>query len=73
MQQTLKRLVNRQQTAEMIYIDELNRVTKRRVRVLKVKRQLVVAYCFTRRSIRTFKIDNILALTPMIDDYLIAH
>lgn len=73
MRKTIERAVRRSQTVDIIYIDKSSQVTKRRVKMLKLDKQSVITYCFIRRSIRRFKIDNILAITPVADNYLIAH
>ena len=41
-------------------------ISKRRIKVLQVGEVSFRAYCFLRKSKRTFTIDNVLALVPVI-------
>lgn len=50
---------------QMIYQSDKGRMTKRRIKVLKVNGNQFQAYCFLRKSKRTFKMNNILALVPI--------
>lgn len=54
------------QMLNMIYMDNSGGITKRRIKVFKVSDKSFVAYCYLRGSKRTFKIDNVLALVPII-------
>lgn len=49
----------------MFYIDCNNKVTQRFVRVLKMNDTHILAYCFYRKQIRTFKLENILSAGPI--------
>jgi len=40
-------------------------ISKRRIKVMQVGEVSFRAYCYLRKSNRTFKIDNILALVPV--------
>jgi len=73
MLRTVKQATKINRLVDIIYIDKAGQLTKRRLRILKYDDNLLVAYCFTRRSIRTFNIENILAITPVTNNYLIAH
>ena len=48
----------------MIYMAKNGQISKRRIRVLQVGDVSFRAYCFLRKSNRTFIIDNVLALVP---------
>lgn len=50
---------------EIIYLAKDGQVSKRRVKVLQVDAVLFKAFCYLRKSTRTFKFDNILALVPV--------
>jgi predicted DNA-binding transcriptional regulator YafY len=50
---------------EMIYMAKNGQISKRRIRVLQVGDVSFRAYCFLRKSNRTFIIDNVLALVPI--------
>lgn len=54
------------ETLEMMYIDQNGVVSKRIILVLQVGDVSFRAYCYLRKSKRTFKIDNVLALVPVI-------
>lgn len=51
---------------DMIYLAKNGDVSKRRIKVLQIDGDLFRAYCYLRRSNRTFKIDNILAFVPVV-------
>ncbi|MEC1180369.1 transcriptional regulator [Metasolibacillus meyeri] len=51
---------------DIMYISKDGRITKRRVKVLKLINDKFQAYCFTRQSKRTFMIDNLLAIAPVV-------
>lgn len=48
---------------EMIYINRNQIITQRKVKVLSVQDNLVNAYCFLNHAPRTFRRENILAIT----------
>ncbi len=54
------------ETVDMMYIDQNRLVSKRKILVLQVGDVSVRAYCQLRKSKRTFKIDNVLALVPVM-------
>jgi predicted DNA-binding transcriptional regulator YafY len=49
------------QVMECIYLSKLNDFTKRRLKIIKISEQTLVAYCFLRKEIRSFTFDQILA------------
>ncbi|SDL99511.1 hypothetical protein [Sediminibacillus halophilus] len=49
---------------EMIYQAKNGQLSQRIVRILQVKEEQVVAYCFYRKQVRTFRLENILAVHP---------
>lgn len=51
---------------DMIYIANNGVISKRRVKVIQIEEGIFRAYCYLRKSTRTFKIDNVLALVPVI-------
>lgn len=46
---------------EIIYLSENGKITQRRIEVLEVYSGYIRAFCFLRRTKRTFKIENILS------------
>ena len=51
---------------DMMYMAADGSISKRRINVLQVGEVSFRAYCFLRKSKRTFTIDNVLALVPVI-------
>lgn len=50
---------------DMIYMSKDGAISKRSIKILQVEDVSFRAYCYLRKSNRTFKIDNILALVPI--------
>jgi len=50
---------------DMMYMAADGTISKRRINVLQVGEVSFRAYCFLRKSKRTFTIDNLLALVPV--------
>lgn len=53
---------------DIIYLAKNGQVSQRRIKVLQINEDLIKAYCYLRRSNRTFKITNILAFVPTISN-----
>ena len=51
---------------EMMYMAKSGEVSKRRIQVLEVGDTSFRAFCYLRKSKRTFRIDNVLALVPVV-------
>ena len=54
------------ESLDMMYMAKDGSISKRRINVLQVGEVSFRAYCFLRKSKRTFTIDNVLALVPVI-------
>lgn len=65
MNRLLSRAVSTKQKLIIFYIDSSNQVTQRYVRVLQIDADHILAYCYYRKKVRTFKIDNILSAGPV--------
>lgn len=65
MRNELLKYVKRSHTLQIMYIDDQGNITKRTVRVIKINRSTFTAYCYLRKSRRTFKINNLLAVVPV--------
>jgi predicted DNA-binding transcriptional regulator YafY len=52
---------------DIIYLDRSGHFTKRRIRIISVSESTVKAYCYTRRAVRTFTAENILAAIPVVN------
>ena len=66
MKKQLIKSIQHNQIIDIMYIAKDNAITKRRIKLIKIASDTVQAYCFTRHAKRTFKIDNILAVYPVI-------
>lgn len=55
------------QEMDMMYMTNDGVVSQRRIKVLQLKGSCCIAYCYLRKSKRTFKIENILALVPVVE------
>lgn len=53
-------------TIEIIYLDRHGRFTQRRIRVYAVRDQNVIAYDIDRQVVRTFRIDGVMAMQPVM-------
>lgn len=62
MKNMIMRSIQNKEKLEMIYLSSDNRVSQRVVRVLKLNDDMIMAYCYTKRTIRTFKLENILSV-----------
>jgi len=49
----------------MIYMDKEGRITKRRIYVHSIRGTRLIAFCQEAKALRTFSIDNILAMEPV--------
>lgn len=61
----VKKLIKYGGQLEMIYISNEGMISQRRIRILKVNREVLQAYCYLRGANRTFKNENILAFVPV--------
>ncbi|WP_419883465.1 hypothetical protein ACN6MY_07875 [Peribacillus sp. B-H-3] len=61
MNSTLLRSLKEDSVLEIIYLSEKGQVSQRRIQVLDITEDYVRAYCFLRKTKRTFKISNILS------------
>ncbi|ALS79879.1 MULTISPECIES: hypothetical protein [Planococcus] len=57
---------NYQQLIDMMYMANDGTISKRRIKILKISGDSFQAYCFLRYKKRTFKIDNVLSVMPVI-------
>jgi predicted DNA-binding transcriptional regulator YafY len=55
-----------QTPVEMIYLSEKGICTKRIIIIKEIKDETLRAYCYYRQNMRTFKIDQILAIEKKI-------
>lgn len=55
----IKKAINEMKKIDIIYMKE-NGITERQIKPIKLSDGILEAYCYMRRSIRKFKMDNIL-------------
>lgn len=66
MRRELIKSMNYHEILDMVYIANDGEISQRRIRVFEVSSESFRAYCFFRGSNRTFNINNVLALIPVI-------
>lgn len=62
----LMKYLDRGWSVELIYLSKAGEISKRKVKLLRVEGDIFYAYCFKQKAKRTFRIDHILALIPVI-------
>lgn len=65
MLKTLERAVKYGETLEVMYMAKDGSISKRKIKVLQMGETSFRAYCFLRKSKRTFLINNVLAAVPI--------
>jgi len=65
MKEQLIKAMQRNQLLNMMYMAKDGKVSKRRIKIIKIVGGSFQAYCFTRQAKRTFMIDNVLAVVPI--------
>ncbi|MDB5055756.1 MAG: hypothetical protein JWM44_3806 [Bacilli bacterium] len=53
-------------TVEIIYFDSKGAITQRQIEVRSIKGAAVKAYCLEQHAPRIFRIENILAVMPVV-------
>lgn len=66
MKEQLIKAMQRNQLLNMMYIAKDGTVSKRSIKIIKIVGNSFQAYCFTRQAKRTFMIDSVLAVVPVI-------
>lgn len=66
MKEQLIKAMQRNQIVNMMYLAKSGEVSKRRIKIIKIVGDSFQAYCFTRQAKRTFTINNVLAVVPII-------
>lgn len=67
MHKTLEKSVRFGDVLDMVYMAADGSISKRRIEVIQVGEVSFRAYCYLRKSKRTFTIENVLALVPVIE------
>ncbi|TQR26961.1 transcriptional regulator [Lysinibacillus sphaericus] len=66
MKEQLIKSMQRNQIMNMMYLAKDGKVSKRRIKIVKIFGDSFQAYCFTRQAKRTFMIESVLAVIPII-------
>ncbi|MED3876230.1 transcriptional regulator [Lysinibacillus capsici] len=66
MKEQLIKAMKRNNFLNMMYIAKDGNVSKRRIKIIKIVGNSFQAYCFTKQAKRTFLIENVLAVVPVI-------
>ena len=66
MKDQLIKVLQRNQLVDMMYIAKSGEISKRRIKVIQITDDSFNAFCFLKQAKRTFIIDNVLALSPVI-------
>lgn len=66
MKEQLIKAMQRDQLLNMMYMAKDGTVSKRRIKLIKIVGNSFQAYCFKRQAKRTFMIDSVLAVVPVI-------
>jgi len=66
MKEQLIKAMQRQQVVRMMYVAKSGAITKRRVKIIKIVGDSFTAFCFKRQAKRTFIINNVLAILPVL-------
>lgn len=66
MKEQLIKAMQRNQLLNMMYFAKDGKMSKRRIKIIKIGGNSFQAYCFTRQAKRTFIIDSVLAVVPVI-------
>lgn len=61
----LLRAIHNKNPHELIYINNDNQISQRIIKVFAVNDNQIKAYCYTRKQLRTFKLENILSVAPL--------
>ncbi|WP_040981107.1 hypothetical protein [Oceanobacillus jeddahense] len=57
----LHKSLDKKEKIMIYYMDQDNKVTQRIIRVVGIDNKKVLAYCYYRKQVRSFKLDNILS------------
>ncbi|WP_433596559.1 transcriptional regulator [Lysinibacillus xylanilyticus] len=66
MKEQLIKAMQRNQFLNMMYMAKDGTVSQRRIKIIKIVGNSFQAYCFSKQAKRTFMIDNMLAVVPVI-------
>lgn len=62
----LVKAMQRNQLLNIMYLSKTGDISKRRIKIVKIVNNSVQAFCFLKNAKRTFIIENVLAVAPII-------
>lgn len=66
MKEELAKAMQRNQLIVLIYIAKDGSISKRRIKIIKILGDKFQAYCFVKQAKRSFIIENVLAIAPVV-------
>ncbi|MCL1699626.1 transcriptional regulator [Lysinibacillus sp. Bpr_S20] len=66
MKEQLIKAMQRNQFLNMMYMAKDGQVSKRRIKIIKIGSDSFQAYCFNKQAKRTFIIDSVLVVVPVL-------
>ncbi|MFG3613078.1 transcriptional regulator [Rummeliibacillus stabekisii] len=66
MKEQLIKAMQHNQLVDLVYISQDGKITKRRIKLIKIIGDKFQAFCFTKHARRTFITDNVLAVMPVL-------
>lgn len=66
MKEQLIKAMQRNQLVDMMYMSKSGEVTQRRIKIIKMVGDTFQSFCFVKHAKRTFIIDNVLAVVPVL-------
>ncbi|GFZ87326.1 hypothetical protein GCM10010978_28900 [Compostibacillus humi] len=66
MEKLFLRSMQTKEKLEIIYLSQENDLSQRTIRVIKLRENHILAFCYARQKLRIFRLDNILAVYPFM-------
>lgn len=66
MKKQLVKAMQHNQLVDIMHFAKNGVITKKRIKLIKFIGESIQAYCFVRNAKRTFKIENVLAVMPVV-------
>ncbi|PKR79176.1 hypothetical protein CEY16_05360 [Halalkalibacillus sediminis] len=64
MDSIFERALENKQKINLIYVDQDGQLSQRFIRVVRVDQNSILAYCFYKKAVRSFKKENVLSALP---------
>ena len=66
MRNDLVKYLHRGWFVELMYLSKTGEISKRKIKLLRVEEDILYAYCFKQNAKRSFRIDHVLAIVPLL-------